>query len=130
MVIDRDGNRTVLSPVDMSPGHAGTAAMSVDGKIRSRPNDYAIGVELVGNTNEEPFTEAQLQSLIEYAHPIIQQYNIPFEQIVTHQEATDLFDEIRRPQALEVGSRKIDIDPKQMDIIRQMLLEQVYEPIS
>lgn len=126
VVIDRNGNRTVFAEPEQVTNHAGYSAHNVDGVVRDSANDYMLGVEFMGNTNKEPLTTEQINSFIDYAAPIIQKYNIPFEDIVTHQMVSDTYDQYAKPNA--VGPRKIDIDPSQYKRIQESLQQYIYMP--
>lgn len=126
VVIDRNGNRTVFAEPEQVTNHAGYSAHNVDGVVKDNANDYMLGVEFIGNTNTEPLTTEQINSFIDYAAPIIQKYNIPFEDIVTHQMVSDTYDRYAKPNA--VGPRKIDIDPSQYKRIQELLQQYVYTP--
>jgi len=88
VVIDTDGTRYVLASPDKVTWHAGKSRMNG----RENCNDFTIGIEFQGNTSEIPpspgdsLTQDQINSGIEYLLPIIKQYNIPLENIVTHEQ--------------------------------------------
>ena len=44
-----------------------------------------LGIELQGNTLEQPLTIDQIDSAIEYILPLMNKYNIPVANIVTHE---------------------------------------------
>ena len=48
-------------------------------------NFFTIGIEFQGNTLEAPLTQHQIDSAIEYLLPLIKEYDIPLENIVTHE---------------------------------------------
>lgn len=81
IVIDTDGTRYILATPDMITYHAG---YSILGNMEGC-NNFTIGVEFQGNTLEEPLTDDQIASGIEYLQPIIAKYKIPLENIVTHE---------------------------------------------
>jgi len=81
IVVDCDGTRYVLaSPTDVT-WHAGKSILNG----REGCNFFTIGIEFQGNTLEAPLTQDQIDSAIEYLLPIIKQYDIPIDNIVTHE---------------------------------------------
>ena len=124
VIISPDGTRRVFAEPEQVTFHAGQSAHNVNGVVRDNANDYMVGVEFLGNTNTHPLTNAQINSFIEYAAPIIQKYNMPFENIISHRMATDLYDKYVYPN--ETRPRKIDIDPEQMKRIQDALVKHVY----
>ncbi len=82
VLIDKDGTRYVLAPPDSITWHAGRSRLNG----RENVNRFAIGIEFQGNTVEEPLTEAQIQSAIDYLLPILDEYKITDDNIVTHEQ--------------------------------------------
>lgn len=81
VVIDTDGTRYILAKPERVTYHAGLSILNG----RESCNNFTIGIEFQGNTLESPLTENQIYSAIEYIKPIIKKYNIPIENIVTHE---------------------------------------------
>lgn len=81
VLIDKDGTRYVMAPPESITWHAGRSRLGG----RENVNEFAIGIEFQGNTVDEPLTEAQIQSAIDYLLPILEEYKIPDENIVTHE---------------------------------------------
>ncbi|MBQ9231843.1 MAG: N-acetylmuramoyl-L-alanine amidase [Prevotella sp.] len=81
VVIDTNGTRYILAKPEKITYHAGLSIL--DG--RENCNNFTIGIEFQGNTLVEPLTENQIYSAIEYLKPIIKKYDIPIENIVTHE---------------------------------------------
>ena len=81
VVIDTDGTRYIMCEPEIVTFHAGKSVLNG----RDGCNDFTIGIEFQGNTLERPLTEDQIKSGIEYLLPIIGKYNIPVENIVTHE---------------------------------------------
>lgn len=81
VVIDTDGTRYILCEPELVTFHAGKSVLNG----REACNDFTIGIEFQGNTVERPLTDDQIKSGIEYLLPIISKYNIPIENIVTHE---------------------------------------------
>lgn len=80
VLIGYDGKRKLLAQPNQVPFHAGVSSW----KGRDNVNDYMLGVEFQGNTTRKPLTEAQINSFLEYADPIIRANNIPLENIISH----------------------------------------------
>ena len=80
VVIDTDGTRYIMAKPSVVTYHAGYSIL--DG--RERCNEFTIGIEFQGNTLKRPLTKEQIQSGIEYLIPIMKEYNIPMNHIVTH----------------------------------------------
>lgn len=81
VVIDTDGTRYVMAEPTVVTFHAGYSLL--DG--RENCNNFTIGIEFQGNTLEKPLTDDQINSAIEYLLPLISKYNIPINNIVTHE---------------------------------------------
>lgn len=81
VVIDTDGTRYILAKPTVVTYHAGLSVLNG----REGCNYFTIGIEFQGNTLEAPLTEDQIASAIEYLKPIIEEYNIPVGNIVTHE---------------------------------------------
>ena len=81
VVIDTDGTRYLLASPDRITWHAG--ASSLNGMDWC--NNFTIGVEFQGNTIEGPLSDEQIDSAVEYLLPIIEKYDIPLHNIVTHE---------------------------------------------
>ena len=81
VVIDTDGTRYVMCLPRVVTWHAGKSLLNG----REKCNFFTIGIEFQGNTLERPLTSEQIASGVEYLLPLIAQYHIPVENIVTHQ---------------------------------------------
>ena len=81
VVIDYDGTRYIMAKPTAVTWHAGRSIL----RDREECNSFTIGIEFQGNTLENPLTTDQINSAIEYLLPIISQYHIPIENIVTHE---------------------------------------------
>lgn len=82
VIIDYDGSRYVLASPDKITWHAGRSYLNG----RDSVNLFSIGVEFQGNTCVQPLTDDQIESAVEYLLPIIKEYDIPLENVVTHQQ--------------------------------------------
>lgn len=104
VVIDYDGTRYVMAPPDSVTWHAGKSVLNG----REGCNFFTIGIEFQGNTVEQPLTDDQVESAIEYLKPIIKKYNIPLENIVSHEMVRK---EYKRLHPKEKVYDKCDITP-------------------
>ncbi len=89
VVIDTDGTRYIMAKPTTVTYHAGYSVLNG----RDSCNLFTLGIEFQGNTLEAPLTEEQIQSGIEYLKPILSQYNIPLQNIVTHEMVRKAFKE-------------------------------------
>lgn len=80
VLIAPDGTRYILAKPEKVTWHAGYSYLNG----RYNANDFAIGIEFQGNTAQEPLTDKQIASAIDYLVPIIKEYHIPLDNIVTH----------------------------------------------
>lgn len=81
VVIDTNGTRYIMcKPTDVT-FHAGLSILNGEEGC----NYFTIGIEFQGNTLEKPLTDDQIMSAIEYLIPIIDEYKIPTNNIVTHE---------------------------------------------
>lgn len=118
-VIDLDGTRYIMCEPEVVTYHAGFSVLN--GKEGC--NYFTIGIEFQGNTLVSPLTQDQMESAIEYLRPIIKKYNIPYDNIVTHEMIRQAYKK-KHPQKRCSG--KVDIT--QTEYKRFMkLLKKVYE---
>lgn len=81
IVIDTDGTRYLLVAPERVAWHAGYSLLHG----REKCNDWTLGIEFQGNTLEQPLTQDQIDSAIEWLLPLIAKYDIPVANIVTHE---------------------------------------------
>ncbi|MCP4995458.1 MAG: 1,6-anhydro-N-acetylmuramyl-L-alanine amidase AmpD [Gammaproteobacteria bacterium] len=82
LLIRRDGELVQYAPLQQRAWHAGVSQF----QERERCNDFAIGIELEG-CDEEPYTNAQYQTLITATRTITTRYPaITTERIVGHSD--------------------------------------------
>jgi LysM repeat protein len=81
IVIERNGKRTVYASPEQVTFHAGESKWN----NRSDVNDFSIGVEFQGDTNNQPLTQQQIESFVEYYVPIAKKYNLSLKDIITHE---------------------------------------------
>ena len=86
-VVDTDGTRYILAPIEAVTYHAGLSMLNG----RERCNKFCIGLEFQGNTAQTPLTPAQIASGVEFLLPIVTSHHIPLENIVTHKMVRDNF---------------------------------------
>ncbi len=106
VVIDTDGTRYIMCKPEVVTYHAGPSIL----KGKEKCNDFTVGIEFQGNTLEEPLTEDQIQSGIEYLRPIIAKYKIPMDCIVTHEMVRNAY-KAKYPKRRVYG--KVDITQKE-----------------
>lgn len=80
VVINFDGTRYRYANPDQVTFHAGESSH----KGRGNVNDFGIGIEFQGDTNKKPLTDAQINSFVEYALPLIKAKKIKLSDITTH----------------------------------------------
>jgi N-acetyl-anhydromuramyl-L-alanine amidase AmpD len=68
--------------------HAGFSQWSVNGKTRSNLNNYSIGIELEGDGNFVEYTDFQYENLIELVKNITSAHDIPYSNIVGHEDVS------------------------------------------
>ncbi|MDO4972254.1 MAG: N-acetylmuramoyl-L-alanine amidase [Bacteroidales bacterium] len=102
VLINYDGTRYILAEPKEITGHAGKSYFN--GK--SDCNKFTIGIEFQGSTNIFPLTNRQIASAVEYIKPIMREYNIPIENIVTHKTIRDNYNKMYPSKH---ASPKIDI---------------------
>ena len=82
VVIDFNGNRYNYANPNQVTFHAGKSSMNNKNDV----NDFGVGVEFQGDTDQRPLTKEQIESFIEYAAPIIKKNNIPINNVITHKQ--------------------------------------------
>ena len=107
LLIARDGRITQFVNFDERAWHAGQSRF----EHRSNCNDFSIGIELEG-TDDQPYTDAQYQSLVECTAALMQAYPaITFDRIAGHSDIApgrktdpgEAFDWKRYREALDRG---------------------------
>lgn len=114
VVIDTNGTRYVMAAPTVVTYHAGLSILHG----MEHCNYCTIGVEFQGNTLEAPLTGKQIASAIEYLLPIIEEYDIPLDNIVTHEMVRNAYRE-KYPE--KYSDIKVDITPGEYDHFMQML---------
>lgn len=122
VIIGFDGSRKVLATPDKVTFHAGQSAH----EGRENVNDFMIGIEFQGDTNRKDLTPQQIESAVEYLEPIIRRNNIRLEDIVTHQNVRDLYNDYARKAGQKEAPTKPDINERNYNLILQALLKKVY----
>jgi hypothetical protein len=82
VVIDFNGNRYNYANPNQVTFHAGKSSMNNKNDV----NDFGVGVEFQGDTDQRPLTKEQIESFIEYAAPIIKKNKIPINNVITHKQ--------------------------------------------
>lgn len=122
VIIGFDGTRKVLARPDQVTFHAGQSAWN----NRTNVNDFMVGIEFQGDTNKKDLTEQQIESAVEYMIPIIRQNNIRLEDIVTHQQIRDLYNDYARKNNQKTAPSKPDINQQNYKRIIDRLKQKVY----
>ena len=81
VVIDTDGTRYIMAEPTTATYHAGRSILNGHEGCKY----CTVGIEFQGNTLERPLTDDQIFSGIEYLLPILATYNVPLENVVTHE---------------------------------------------
>lgn len=114
VVIDTDGTRYVMAEPTVAAYHAGFSILNG----REGCNYCTVGIEFQGNTLEAPLTRDQIASGIEYLLPIMAEYKIPLENVVTHEMVRTAYKE-KYPNKRCSG--KVDITPEEYQRFLQAL---------
>lgn len=122
VVIGFDGSRKVLATPDKVTFHAGYSVHNG----RENVNDFMIGIEFQGDTNKRDLTPQQIESAIEYLEPIIRKNKIRLEDIVTHQNVRDMYNDYARKAGQKEAPSKPDINERNYNLILQALLKKIY----
>lgn len=133
VVIGHGGERVVLAKPEQVTFHAGQSMHNG----RDNVNDFMIGIEFQGVTQTYdkkegkykkgiPLTEDQINSAVEYLKPIIKQYQIPLENLVTHQQIRDSYNDYMKKTKGKQAEVKPDIHYDDYQRIINKLLEEVY----
>lgn len=105
-LIGKDGKRYILAKPTQITWHAGYSTLNGEDWC----NNFTVGIEFNGNTVEEPLTDDQIKSAIDYILPIMKEYNIKKEDIVTHEFVRKEWNR-KHPDNQQV--EKVDITPKE-----------------
>lgn len=119
VVIDTDGTRYVMCAPTVVTYHAGYSILAG----RESCNQFTIGIEFQGNTLEKPLTDDQIASAIEYLRPIIKQYDIPVENIVTHEMVRNAY---KKKYPNKRISGKVDITPTEYKRVMKEFRTKLY----
>ena len=122
VVIGYDGSRKILANPTNVTFHAGASVWN----NRDNVNDFMLGIEFQGDTNKKDLTEDQIKSAVEYLKPIIKKYNISLENIVTHKQVRDLYNDFAKKQGKRIAPNKTDINQRNYEKILKELLKQIY----
>lgn len=104
VVIDTDGTRYIMAEPNIAVYHAGFSVLNG----HEGCNYCTVGIEFQGNTLISPLTDDQIFSAIEYLMPIIEEYKIPLENIVTHEMVRTAY---KKKHPNKRCSGKVDITP-------------------
>ena len=119
VVIAPDGKQYVLAHPRLVTFHAGRSMLN--GKERC--NLFTVGIEFQGNTLRRPLTYYQIYSAIQYLRPIIEKYNIPVENIVTHEMVRDNWLDMYPGTGVP---KKVDITQKEYKRVMKIFKKELY----
>ena len=131
VVIMENGDRKVYGTPEQVTFHAGQSRYNG----RFNANDFMLGVEFNNpNTQNIPLTDAQIESFVEWAKPIIRENNISLENITTHEEIRKQYNEYVQAHKVKDDKgktrkptdSKVDISYKEYKRIIDALLKEVY----
>jgi len=126
VVIDFNGIRYNYARPDQVTFHAGKSAMNG----RENVNDFGIGIEFQGDTDNKPLTDNQIESFVEYIAPIIKDKRIPLKNIITHKQIRSDYMKVHPEDKQVLG--KPDVNERDYNRIKQALIKKgIYqEPIK
>ena len=85
VAIGYNGERIQFANPTQVAYHAGQSMFN--GKPNA--NDFMLGIEFQGRSDQKPLTDEQINSAIEWMTPIIRKYNIPLQNLTTHKRIRD-----------------------------------------
>ena len=117
VVIDFNGNRYNYANPNQVAFHAGKSMMN----DRDNVNDFGVGVEFQGDTDQTPLTKEQLESFMEYAAPIMKKNKIPIDNVVTHKQIRKNYIDKNPNDKKAAAESKPDVNDKEYSKIIQAL---------
>ena len=117
VVIDFNGNRYNYANPNQVTSHAGNSMMNG----RDNVNDFGVGVEFQGDTDQSPLTKEQIESFMEYAVPIMKKNKIPIDNIVTHKQIRKNYIDKNPNDKKAAAESKPDVNDKEYSKIIQAL---------
>lgn len=122
VIIGYDGTRRVLARPNQVTFHAGASYWNG----RDNVNDFMVGIEFQGDTSKKDLTNQQVESAVEYMTPIIRANNIRLEDIVTHQQVRDMYNDYAKRSNTNTAPSKPDISQSSYTKIIKRLKERLY----
>ena len=122
VIIGFDGTRKVLARPSQVTFHTGQSVWNK----RDNVNDFMVGIEFQGDTDKKDLTQKQIDSAVEYMTPIIRQNNIRLEDIVTHQQVRDMYNDYARKNGRKTALSKPDINYANYVRVIEALKKKVY----
>jgi N-acetyl-anhydromuramyl-L-alanine amidase AmpD/predicted metal-dependent hydrolase len=117
VVIDFNGTRYNYAKPSQVTFHAGKSMLNG----RENVNDFGIGIEFQGDTDNKPLTDAQIESFVEYITPIIKDKKIPLENIITHKQIRSDYMKAHPEDKKALG--KPDVNERDYNRIKQALIK-------
>ena len=87
-------------------------------------NDFMLGIEFQGRTDQKPLTDEQINSAIEWMTPIIRKYNIPLQNLTTHKRIRDEYNLHQRQNLIKkyhIPERKLPSSLSMTDEYKKVL---------
>jgi len=85
-IIGKDGEVVQCVQDEARAWHAGPSRLG----DRVKVNDFSLGIELVNaQTGNDPFTDAQYDTLNQLVAHLMAKYQVPWERVVGHKDITD-----------------------------------------
>lgn len=122
VVIAGDGTRRIFANPEDVAFHAGASKFG----DRLNVNDFMLGIKFQGNTLNTPLTEAQIDSAVEYLIPLIRKYNIPLENLVTHEMVRYAYNQYAIANNMSTAPNKPDITYAEFAKIIEKLVDKIY----
>lgn len=122
VLIMKDGTRHLFNNDRSVLGHAGKSDFNNKNKV----NFFSIGIELEGDSKDgNQFTLAQIESMLEYIHPRVEKYKIPFENITTHKIIRDNYIK-KHPNEKDIPTKR-DLDDKVWEQLQKLIQKKIYQ---
>lgn len=122
VVINKNGDRRIFANPEDVTFHAGESRFNEKMNV----NDFMLGIEFQGNTENEPLTNEQIESVVEYLVPLIRKYKIKLENLATHEMVRHAYNQYAKETGLKQAPNKPDITYEQFVRIIDKLKEKVY----
>jgi N-acetylmuramoyl-L-alanine amidase len=109
-LVAADGRRTVFASPTQRTWHAGKS----EWRGRADLNSWSVGASFAGDTNREPLTPQQIDSMACYLVPIMRQYGLTINDVTDHRTVSP--------------SRKSDLKPSELARFKAYLVKALSIP--